>query len=315
MVRVPFRRFHAAPPTHGATPRGELGMLGPMPATARLRRSSAALALGAVTGVVACNQAENVAREGAREQVLALAAAAAADAAELRQGLPEGAKLLPELLPASPGDDPEGVRVALERTRARRADLSGAKATFFAFARPDGRVVRSDREVDLLAGQSLSEHFPGLTAAVTGACVEARGSHPALAGVKGAPDAQWVLACGVGAEGSRSGLYAAGWSWSSYAYRLEWKARSDARERAAEKGRNAPLLYAFVVVGAAVYAAPVTPEVNRDLVRRQGLAERVAGTEPLVELLDTPGRVFALGARRVPELGPDVLVAVLRSET
>jgi hypothetical protein len=39
------------------------------------------------------------------------------------------------------------------------------------------------------------------------------------------------------------------------------------------------------------------------------------GLETATRQLEIAGRSFGLGLRRVPELGEDVLVAVLRSET
>jgi hypothetical protein len=109
-------------------------------------------------------------------------------------------------------------------------------------------------------------------------------------------------------------LYATGWSWSAYAYRLENALRSAARGKASE-GQKVPLLYAYVVVGGSVYGAPVSPEVNAKAIADQAVLGKLHGGEPMTAELEITGRGFGLAAARVPELGDDVAVVVLRSET
>jgi hypothetical protein len=123
-----------------------------------------------------------------------------------------------------------------------------------------------------------------------------------------------VAAVPVRQEATTRALYATGWSWSAYAYRLENAARSAARSVTTEQ-QKMPLLYAYVIVEDAVYGAPVSPDVNARAIRDQGLLGKLRAGEPLTVELEITGRGFGLGAELVPELGDKVAIAVLRSET
>ena len=132
--------------------------------------------------------------------------------------------------------------------------------------------------------------------------------------VRGKPDAEWVAAVPVAVGGVVRALYTTGWSWSAYAYRLENAVRSSVRG-AATDAQKVPLLYAYVLVGSDVYGAPISPDVNAKAVRDQALLGKLHGSEPVSAELEITGRGFGLAAELVPELGTDVAVVVLRSET
>jgi hypothetical protein len=139
---------------------------------------------------------------------------------------------------------------------------------------------------------------------------------PEASRVRGRSDGQWVTACPVRAGGALKGSYAAGWSWSAYAYRLENHLRGSLRSALKEQQReHEPLVYVYIVVGKQVFYAPVSPEVIARTLSEQNLSTRAQGKEPLVLELDITGREFGLAFVRVEELGKDVGIAVLRSET
>jgi hypothetical protein len=98
--------------------------------------------------------------------------------------------------------------------------------------------------------------------------------------------------------------------------RLEFAVRGKIRsELAGKREENEPLLYVFMLVDDAVYGAPVSPEVSRNAVQALHLLPQMKGDAVFTQKLDITGRAYGLAAKRVPALGADVAVAVLRSET
>lgn len=268
-------------------------------------------------GVLACERTDEASAARAVGHARDLAAVARRDVEEIRKGLPLGAKELAKRWAASGAnlvDDGAAAREALEQARAKVQDLRVAKSTFFALATRDGQVVRNDREQDLMAGAALFGAFPALADAANGRYVEALGVLPEAHGVRGKPDAEWMAAVGVEVGGEIRGLYVTGWAWSSYAYRLEFSLRSRVTTDVAGKRENVPLLYAFVLVGDAVYGAPEAPEVNAQAIADRRPLSSLAADGSYSGLLEITGRRFALGVQVVPELAPQVAVGVLRSE-
>jgi hypothetical protein len=269
-----------------------------------------------VTSLALFASCESTAKKSAfeaRGQVTELAKLAREDVREIRDGLPRGAAELEKLIGSEPLD-PQTAREALEKARGRVQDLRTAKSTFFALVAPDGTVIRNDQEQDRMAQKPLFLAFPALRGALEGRYVEAQGSMPEAAEVRGRPDAQWVAAVAVRPAGATRALYVTGWSWSAYAYRLQTSLRNSTL--AARKEREkVPLLYAYVVVGGATYGTRDSPDVNIQAVTGAKLLEKARGTEPATEELEITGRAFGLASIRVPELGDAVALAVLRSET
>ena len=263
---------------------------------------------------IGCTPETKKSAAAAKTQVLDLAKAAGEDVRQVRTGLPAGAAELVTILPpADKGDiDAPTAREALEKARNKVQDLRVAKSTFFALVAPNGTVIRNDQPQDRMVGKDLFASFPALRAALTGGYVEGRGAMPEAAEVRGKPDAQWVAAAPVGTPARA--LYVTGWSWAGYAYRLENAVRSSVRGAAADM-QKVPLLYAFVLVGPDVYGAPISPEVNAKAIQDQKLPSKLHGAEPVSVELEITGRGFGLAAVLVPELGSDVAIAVLRSET
>jgi hypothetical protein len=268
--------------------------------------------------LLCCQRTDQATVERALAHAKELAEMAQKDASEVRKGLPLGAQELAKRWAAGGGDlttDPEAAREALNHARNKVQDLRVAKTTFFAFATPDGRIVRNDREQDLMAGAALFPVFPGLERAAQGPYVEALGVMPEAHGVRGKPDAEWVAAVGVDVGGRIRGLYVSGWAWSSYAYRLEFSLRSRMTIELHGKRENLPLLYAFVLVGDQVYSAPEAPEINARAIAERKPLENLTADGTFSTLLDITGRTFALGVQRALDLAPGVAIGVLRSET
>ena len=86
-----------------------------------------------------CKKQSTISAEKAKGDVVVLAQATHNDVAEVRSGLPLGAKfLLPIFATGKPAsDDPHGARSALETARNKVQDLRVSKGTFFAVAGTD----------------------------------------------------------------------------------------------------------------------------------------------------------------------------------
>jgi hypothetical protein len=242
------------------------------------------------------------------------------DIEEVRRGLPKGAKALGQLWAgqADPKADPGAVRRALDRVRDQDRDLTVAKSTFFAVTDDNGVVIRSDQEPDVLAGKSLTAAYPDTAKVLSGGSVETVGAMAENEGARTGGDEQWLAAAPVRdrTEVVR-GMYATGWSLRRFAYHLEETLKHDFKEEAltAHDTRfKLPLVYVFVFVGPKAYGAPVTPLVNAQALEGLGLAAKTADGGLLHQRVEITGRVYGLGAKLVPKLGPSAGVAVLRSE-
>jgi hypothetical protein len=126
--------------------------------------------------LVACSKSAELSKTKAGEHARALAKIVEADVAEVRAGLPEGAKhIAKRYVDANPADDPEQARLALEKARSAVQDLRVAKSTFFALVTKDGIAIRTDQEQDSMAGKNLFSPFPELRKASAGAHAETAG--------------------------------------------------------------------------------------------------------------------------------------------
>lgn len=268
--------------------------------------------------VVSCKDTTKISMEKAASHASFLVETVNKDVAEIRSGLPAGAEALAAAWKSDSTieTDSKVAQRALDDTRKKIQDLRIAKSTFFAIADEKGVVIRNDQEQDRMAGHALFSEFPAL-ADGKARYVEATGSMPEASGVR-APraDGQWVAAAPVQVGGVTKGLYVTGWSWSAYAYRLEFALRSQIRSGLVGKPtEKEPLIYVYMVVGKAAYGAPVSPEVNMKAIADLDPLAQAKGQDVLVQKVDVTGRAFGLAVKRTPTLGTDVAVAVLRSET
>jgi len=289
--------------------------------TSLLRRLSR-VGLGACAAtfllVSGCKDTAKISATQATAHVAMLAETAQKDVAEVRSGLPQGAELMGAAIAADATvrTDPKAAAEALRNARRKVQDLRMAKSTFFALADEKGIVIRNDQEQDRMVGKPLFASYPRLSEALSH-YVETTGSMPEAAGVR-APraDAQWVAGVPAGHAGAVSAIYVSGWSWSSYAYRLEFALRGQIRtELASKPGENEPLVYVFVVVGDDVYGTPVSPEVSRSAVSALHPLSKIKGDETWADKVDITGRSYGVAVKKTPILGDNVGIAVLRSET
>jgi hypothetical protein len=110
------------------------------------------------------------------------------------------------------------------------------------------------------------------------------------------------------------GLYVTGWSWASYAYRLERNLATNLRTELGEGGKM-PLVYVYVIVDKDVFGTPISPEVNAKAIAALSPLTNASATAPTAFELEIAGRDFGLAVELTPDLGKNVAVAVLRSET
>lgn len=238
------------------------------------------------------------------------------DVSEVERGLPQGAKVLGSLVAdgADPRQDTPGIRRALGHMRHEVPDLNVAKSTFFAVADPGGVAIRNDLEEDVMAGQNLVALFPALAKARDG-YVATTGAFPGPP-PKSGPDKDWIAAAPIKrADGATGALLVTGWSYRYFARHLQSSLESRLLDQAKAAGSEGklPVYYVAVFDSSGVYSAPLTPAVDEQAVTTQDLVAKTAGGAYQGTLTITD-RDFGLAARRTPRLGPDVGVAVLRSE-
>ncbi len=280
-----------------------------------LRRNYLMLPLlaAALPGLAGCDNETERSMQRAAQHAEFLVTLTEKDVAEVRQGLPEGAKQLQPLWAGDkkPGDDPQVAQETLIKARNKVQDLRVAKSTFFAVAELDGSVVRSDQQQDLMVGKNIFKAFPSLKEALSKGYAETLGDMEEARGVKGKPDGQWVAAATVQAEGKPVGLYVSGWSWASYARRLHEGLKSHIHDE--EQGKK-PLIYIFTIVGEQAFGRSEAPLVNSEAIMKLEPQAKVSGDQVFQTELTITGRDFGLAVKRAPALGKDVLIGVLRSE-
>jgi hypothetical protein len=261
------------------------------------------------------NTGEKSAQEG-RAHLAFLVKAAKRDVDEVRNGMPEGARRLVELFQEAAPEIPaaELARSALLTTRAKVNDLDSAKSTFFLVAAADGSILRNNLEQDEMAGKNLFEVYPEAKKNRADPYYEFSGSWDIARGVNGRDDAQRCAAASIKLNNETVGYLVSGWSWSSYAYRLETTLRSEILTSTKE-GAKVPLVYVYVLVGSHSYGAPVAPVINGKALVKLKPLEKLKGEEVYAAPLEIERRDFGVAMQRVPELGPEVVIAVLRSET
>jgi hypothetical protein len=290
----------------------------------------AALATAAGSSVLlsGCKDRGQKSAEDARADVQKLVDLTAKDVAEVERGLPEGAKKLTDLLVKEVGKDgdprqnPPAVRSALLKMRQQVPDLGIAKSTFFAFADDKGIAIRNDFEHDTMAGKDLVKGWPGIKPVVEGAPFAATtGQFPGTPNPAG-PDREWVAAVPVKkADGSPQGILVTGWTYRRFAYHLQVTLQREMQDqlmRANDKGKM-PILYVSLfdkenVYGAGAPGAIPVPEVNEKALAQVGLHAKTEGGQVASSPLKITDREFGWAAARLPKLGPDVGVVVLRSE-
>jgi hypothetical protein len=285
-----------------------------------LRASGVAVALVATLGGAAlgCKDKGKQSADEARGNAKLLFDLAVNDVAEVERGLPEGAKKMAAQL-AKESDARQNttlVRSALLKVRQQVPDLGVAKSTFFAFTDDKGIAIRNDLEQDTMAGKDVVGAYPDFKKALAGeAFVSTVGQFSAVPNPLG-PDKEWVAAVPVKRDdGALLGLLVTGWTYRRFAYHLQEALKRDLQDhlmREGEKGKL-PVMYVFLFDKENVYGARGTPPVNEKALNALGLVNKTAAG-PADAPLELEGRAFGWAAVRVPKLGPEVGIVVLRSE-
>jgi hypothetical protein len=290
-------------------------MLRPRPIVLSL--SALSLAITSAAALPACKDPAKTSEQKASEHAILLAKIVDGDVGEIERGLPAGATQLGSLFAngADPSKDLAAVRGGLRRIRAEVLDLTKAKSTFFALADAQGVVIRNDLEQDVMAGQNVVTIFPGLKKAVDGSFATTTGLFPTTTPIV-PPDRDWMAAAPVKGPGDKvSGLLLTGWTFRSFANHLQETLRHDLQEqllKAKDTGKL-PILYVSVFDATGVYSARMTPPVNDKALQDLDLVGKTAAgaTHGVISITE---RDFGYAAVRVPKLGADVGVAILRSE-
>ncbi|MGO9713319.1 MAG: hypothetical protein ACLQBL_30950 [Polyangiaceae bacterium] len=279
----------------------------------RLRRSGAVLVVLAAMSAVACTDKAKLSEKEANANVDALVAIADADVGQIERGLPLGAGKLSSLWAngADAHQDLRAVRAALVRMRREVPDLTIAKSTFFAVADAQGIAIRNDLEEDAMAGTALLPLFPGLAKAEAGSYVTTTGAFPGPPLPSG-PDKDWLAAVPIKKDdGSVAGILLTGWTFRRFAYHLQEQLQHDLSQ--AQGNAKLPVLYVMVFDKSGVYGAPQTPHVNEDAIAHLDPVAKTAAGRAHGTLTITD-RDFGWVAARLPKLGSDIGIAVLRSE-
>jgi hypothetical protein len=270
-----------------------------------------------VATVSGCEDTSKQQQQIAADVAAKLVPVAKEDAAQVRRGLPEGARKLGEVLDADPGANLVALQRSIRGARASVQDLDICKSTFFTFVDPTGVALRSEVDPDNLAQRPVFGTFPSLKKALepTSGVVEAWGDMPEMRGVKSGQDLEWVVAHPVkDKEGQVKGVFVTGWSFRRFAQHLEEQAKRTLLDMAQrDKKLKLPIVYAFVVKDGKAYGTPGAPDVNVQAVEGLDLGNKTQGG-PFRGNLEITGRSFGIAAERVPELGDGALIAVLASE-
>ncbi len=283
--------------------------------------SAIALAATATVTLPSCKDQGKESAAKAKANALMLAELSAKDVGEVERGLPAGAAMLAPLFSKEGGktgdahNDLSGARAGLKRIRAVVPDLTVSKSTFFALTDDKGVAIRNDLEQDVMAGLNLVSLFPAVGGALKGEWVTTAGSFPGPPGPAG-PDRDFFAATPIKREdGSVGGALVTGWSYRYFSRHLQEALLHELKEdlqKAKEPGKL-PILYVAVFDATGVYAAPFTPPVNEKALAEANLVAKTANG-PYEGVITITGRDFGCGAVRIPKLGPDTGVAILRSE-
>jgi hypothetical protein len=264
-----------------------------------------------------CKDPAKASEQKATEHATELASLVDKDVGEVERGLPAGAAQMALLYAngADPAKDLGAVRGSLRRIRAEIPDLTVAKSTFFALADAQGVALRNDLEQDVMAGQNVVTIFPGLHKALEGSFATTTGLFPSKT-PPSPPDQDWMAAAPVkGDHGQVEGLLLTGWTFRRFANHLQESLRHDLQEallKAKDTGKL-PILYVMLFNGTGIYSPPMTPEVNTKAAADLDLLAKTANG-PVHGILNITDRDFGYSALRVPRLGVDMGIVVLRSE-
>lgn len=269
-----------------------------------------------VAGLAGC--ADPAKQEQIAVDVLAkVAPLADADVAQVRRGVPLGAKLLGEHIDAEPDLNLVALQRVVRGARVNTEDLRTSKCTFFSFADSSGVVLRSEIDPDNLAQKQILTVFPGLKKALepNAGTVEAWGDLEEIRVAKAGPEHQWVLGHAVkDKEGQTKGIFVTGWSLRRFAYHID-QAAKDELIKSAEKARavKVPLVYVFLVKDGKAYGGPISPDVNARAIEGLDLPSKTQNGVYRGHV-EVTGRMFGVAAQKAPNIGESIVLSVMISE-
>jgi hypothetical protein len=232
-----------------------------------------------------------------------IAPLADADVAQVRRGVPAGAKMLGEHVDAEPATNLVALQRVVRGARVNTEDLRTSKCTFFSFADTSGVVQRSEIDPDNLAQKDLPKTFPSLKKAFE------------MRIAKVGPEQQWVLAHAVQDKaGQTKGLFVTGWSLRRFAYHIDQAAKEElVKTVERERKVKVPLVYVFLVKEGKAYGALMAPEVNARAIEGLDLATKTQNG-PYRGHMEITGRVFGIAAQKAPNIGESIILSVMISE-
>jgi len=270
----------------------------------------------ALPTLVACDDSAKRSEQAAVATLAQVSPLIDKDMAAVRDGLPDGAKLLGTELPTDAASDLKGTQEAIQRTREKTDSLRLAKSTFFVFTGADGVVIRSQNDPDRLVEKNVFTAFPDLKKAADpkSGVAEAFGSMEEMRGVKKGDDMEWVLSAPVvGKDGKLRGTFTSGWSFRLYAYYLEQQAKRYLDDQAkTSSDHKIPVMYVYIVKGSKAYGAPDTPDPNADAVGKLDLGSKVKSGSYRTHV-EITGRVFGVAADPAKGFGDDAAIVVVAS--
>ncbi len=124
-----------------------------------------------------------------------------------------------------------------------------------------------------------------------------------------------MIAVPLQKDGKTVGLYVAGWTFRSFARHLAESLKREMQDKlVADKDTGKmPIVYVGVFDKSGVYTAPQTPPTNEKALVDLDLVSKTSSGAASGSL-NLTDRAFGWAAVRVPRLGADIGVAVLRSE-
>jgi hypothetical protein len=138
----------------------------------------------------------------------------------------------------------------------------------------------------------------------------------AFPGTPGPPDKDWLAAVPVADKsGKLRGMLVTGWSLRVFANHLQENLKRDLQEKLQKSGETGklPVFYVGVFDREGVYMPRLTPEVTEKALKDLKPFDQT-GAGRAQGVLNITGRDFGWAAARVPKLGAELGVVVVRSE-
>jgi hypothetical protein len=268
-----------------------------------------------VVYLYACRDSSDKSIRFANDHVLALAAIADKDVAELERGLPAGAlqSLNSFVVAGSIDRDPATLRKGISTVIRAVPELMVTQSTFFAVLDEKGVGIRNNLEIDTMAGRDFFRIFPGLpNTPPSTTFVTAVAQFPELAPTK--KDPTWIAASPIKQNGKTLGFVTSGWSWRAFAHHLQEELGTLLKTAALKDESKLPVFYVGVFDANGVYVDRLTPEANERALEGLHLDQKTEKDGAASGVVTIEERAFGFSARLTPKLAPKTGIVVIRSE-